>query len=83
MLSFKPTFSLSSFTFIKRLFSSSSLSAIRATEEEPIEVELDIDIPEIPVAPKPAKAAKSRKKKEEKKDEPEEPASDFTDWTLF
>ena len=29
MLSFKPTFSLSSFTFIPRLFSSSSLSAIR------------------------------------------------------
>ena len=29
MLSFKPAFSLSSFTFIKRLFSSSSLSAIR------------------------------------------------------
>ena len=29
MLSFKPTFSLSSLTFIKRLFSSSSLSAIR------------------------------------------------------
>ena len=29
MLSFKPTFSLSSFTSIKRLFSSSSLSAIR------------------------------------------------------
>ena len=29
MLSFKPTFSLSSFTFIKRLFSSASLSAIR------------------------------------------------------
>ena len=29
MLSFKPTISLSSFTFIKRLFSSSSLSAIR------------------------------------------------------
>ena len=28
MLSFKPTFSLSSFTFIKKLFSSSSLSAI-------------------------------------------------------
>ena len=28
-LSFKPTFSLSTFTFIKRLFSSSSLSAIR------------------------------------------------------
>ena len=29
MLSFKPAFSLFSFTFIKRLFSSSSLSAIR------------------------------------------------------
>ena len=29
MLSFKPTFSLSSFTFIKRLFGSSLLSAIR------------------------------------------------------
>ena len=29
MLSFKPTFSLSSFTFIKRLFSFSYLSAIR------------------------------------------------------
>ena len=29
MLSFKPTFSLSTFPFIKRLFSSSSLSAIR------------------------------------------------------
>ena len=29
MLSFKPTFSLSSFTFIKRLFSSFSLSAVR------------------------------------------------------
>ena len=29
MLSFKPTFSLSTFTFIKRLFSSSSLSALR------------------------------------------------------
>ena len=29
MLSFKPTFSLSSFTFIKRVFSSSSLFAVR------------------------------------------------------
>ena len=29
MLSFKPTFSLSTFTFIKRLLSSFSLSAIR------------------------------------------------------
>ena len=33
MLSFKPTFSLSSFTFIKRLFSSSSLSAIRVMSD--------------------------------------------------
>ena len=31
MLSFKPTYSLSSFTFIKRLFSSSSLFAIRVS----------------------------------------------------
>ena len=29
MLSFKPAFSLSSYTFLKRLFSSSSISAIR------------------------------------------------------
>ena len=34
MLSFKPTFSLSSFTFIKRLLSSSSLSAIRCQGPE-------------------------------------------------
>ena len=34
MLSFKPTFSLSSFTFIKRLFSSSSLSAISESQSE-------------------------------------------------
>ena len=54
-----------------------------ATEDEPIEIELDIDVPEIPDESKPAKAPKPRKKKEEKKDEPDEPASDFTDWTLF
>ena len=35
MLRFKPTFSLSSFTFIKRLLSSSSLSAIRVVSEWP------------------------------------------------
>ena len=34
MLTFKPTFSLSSSTFIKRLFSSSSLSAIRVVSSE-------------------------------------------------
>ena len=38
-VSFKPTFSLSSFTFIKRLFSSSSLSAIRVV---PVYLRLDI-----------------------------------------
>jgi len=38
MLSFKPTFSLSSFTFIKRLFSSSSLSAIRVVLSEVIDI---------------------------------------------
>ena len=36
MLSFKPTFSLSSFTFIKRLFSSSSLSATRVVSSSQI-----------------------------------------------
>ena len=34
MLSFKPTFSLSTLTFIKRLFSSSSLSATRVVQNE-------------------------------------------------
>ena len=34
MLSYKPTFSLSTFTFIKSLFSSSSLSAIRVVLSE-------------------------------------------------
>ena len=33
MLSFKPAFSLSSFTLFKRLFSSSSLSAVRVVSE--------------------------------------------------
>ena len=41
MLSFKPAFSLSSFTFIKRLFNSSLLSAIRVGV---ICVSEDIDI---------------------------------------
>ena len=35
MLNFKPTFSLSSFTFIKRLFSSSSLSSVREVSFNP------------------------------------------------
>ena len=41
MLRFKPTFSLSFSTFIKRLFSSSSLSAIRVVSSAYVE---DIDI---------------------------------------
>ena len=36
MLSFKPAFSLSSFTFIKRLFSSSLLSALSRSNNDPI-----------------------------------------------
>src|SRR5574337_1607267 len=38
MLSFKPTFSLSTFTFIKRLLSSPSLSAIRVVSSEVIDI---------------------------------------------
>ena len=45
MLSFKTTFSLSSFTFIKRLFSSSSLSAIRVLSS--VFLRLLIFLPEI------------------------------------
>ena len=45
MLSFKLTFSLSSFTFIKRLFSSSSLSTIRVVSSEYLR--LLIFLPEI------------------------------------
>ena len=41
MLSFKPTFSLSSFTFIKRLFSSSSLSAIRVVSSSYLRLLID------------------------------------------
>ena len=52
---------------------------VAAEDEEPIEMELDVDIPETPA--EPAEPAKPSRKK--KKDEPEEDASDFTDWTLF
>ena len=45
MLSFRPTFSLSSFTLIKRLFSSSSLSATRVGSSEYLR--LLIFLPEI------------------------------------
>ena len=42
MLSFKPAFSLSSFTFIKRLFSSSLLSAIRVVSSAYLSEVIDI-----------------------------------------
>ena len=45
MLSFKPAFSLSSFTFIKRLFSSSLLSAIKVVSS--VYLRLLIFLPEI------------------------------------
>ena len=54
MLSFKPTFSLSSFTFIKRLFSSSLLSVIRVVSSE--YPRLLIFLPEILI---PARTASS------------------------
>ena len=49
MLSFKPAFSVSSFTFIKRLFSSSSLSAIRVVS--PASLRLLIFLPAILILP--------------------------------
>jgi len=49
MLSFKPAFSVSSFTFIKRLFSSSSLSAIRVVS--PACLRLLIFLPAILILP--------------------------------
>ena len=54
-------------------------------EEEPIDIELDEEIPELPETPAPAAASEGGEAMEmlKKKDEPDEPASDFTDWTLF
>ena len=45
MLSFKPNFSLSSFTYIKRLFSSSSLSANLICLSDVVDILLEIVIP--------------------------------------
>ena len=47
MLSFKPAFSLSSFTFIKRLLSSSLLSAIKVVSCEVIDISPAIFIPPV------------------------------------
>ena len=44
MLSFKLAFSLSSFTFIKRLFSSSLLSAIRVVSYLPLLLKMRSDL---------------------------------------
>ena len=54
-------------------------------EEEPIDIELDEEIPDLPETPAPAPAPEGGEAAAmlKKKDEPEEPASDFTDWTLF
>ena len=49
MLSFKPAFPVSSFTFIKRLFSSSSLSAIRVVSS--VYLRLLIFLPAILILP--------------------------------
>ena len=51
MLNFKPAFSLSSFTFIKRLFSSSSLSAIRVVSSAYLRllIFLPVSAPEYPI----------------------------------
>ena len=54
-LSFKPTFSLSSFTFIKRLFSSSSLSAIRVVSSAYLRLLIFLSAVLIPACALPAR----------------------------
>ena len=54
MLSFKPTFSLSSFSFIKRLFSSCSLSAIRVMSSVYLRLLIFLPAILIPVCVSPA-----------------------------
>ena len=54
MLSFKPTFSLSSFTFIKRLFSSSSLSAVRVVSSAYLRLLTFLPAIFIPANPNPS-----------------------------
>ena len=54
MLSFKPTFSLSSFTFINRLFSSSSLSAVRVVSSAYLRLLTFLPAIFIPANPNPS-----------------------------
>ena len=56
MLSFRSTFSLSSFTFIKRLFSSSSLSAIRVVSSEYLRLLIFLPAILIPACASPSPA---------------------------
>ena len=56
MLSFKPTFSLSSFTFIKRLFSSSPLSAIRVVSSAYLRLLIFLLVILIPACASPSPA---------------------------
>ena len=56
MLSFKPTFSLSSFTFIKRLFSSSSLSARRVVSSAHLRLLIFLPAILIPACASPSPA---------------------------
>jgi len=51
ILSFKPSFSLSSFTFVKRLFSSSSLSAIRVVSSVYLKLLISLPAIFIPACP--------------------------------
>ena len=54
MLSIKPTFSLSTFTYIKRLFSSSSLSAIRVVSSAYLRLLILLPAILIPAWPRPS-----------------------------
>ena len=54
MLSFQPTFSLSSFTFVRRLFSSSSLSAIRVVSSAYLRLLIFLPAILIPAGDSPA-----------------------------
>ena len=57
MLSFKPAFSVSSFTFIKKLFSSSSLSAIRVVSSAYLRLLLFLLAILIPACDSPSSAS--------------------------